>query len=89
VISTSVGAEGLDVQNGRELILADDPIDFAEAICSLLRNHGLRRKYEEAALACAGQHDWFRVAKSFEAVLQRVLQPVRQRFSVDRPLVAV
>ena len=44
VISTSIGAEGLDVQSGRDLILADDPTAFVEAILSLLRDVGLRQK---------------------------------------------
>src|SRR5208282_1666566 len=41
VVSTSIGAEGLDVRSGRDLILADDPAAFAEAILSLLRDAAL------------------------------------------------
>jgi len=36
VVSTSVGASGLDVVSGRDLILADDPVSFAEAVIGLL-----------------------------------------------------
>ena len=38
VVSTSVGAEGLDLLDGRDLILADDEKAFAEAIVDLLSN---------------------------------------------------
>jgi glycosyltransferase involved in cell wall biosynthesis len=79
VISTTVGAEGLDVQDGRDLILADDPADFAEAICRLLHNSAVRRKFEQAAVACIGQHDWSRIAERFEDVLQRTVGAARQR----------
>ena len=32
VVSTTVGAEGLDVHHGRDIILADDPRSFAQAV---------------------------------------------------------
>jgi polysaccharide biosynthesis protein PslH len=76
VISTSIGAEGLDVQSGRDLILADDPAPFAEAILSLLRDAGLRQKYERAAAKLAAQYDWSNIVQRFAAVLQEVLQKV-------------
>lgn len=43
VVSTSVGAEGLEVQDGEHLILADSPLHFARETVSLLRD-GRRRK---------------------------------------------
>ncbi len=72
VISTSIGAEGLEVRSGRDLILADDPIAFAEAICSLLRNAELRQGYERAAAELAARFDWSKVASRFADVLQKV-----------------
>jgi len=87
VVSTTIGAEGLDVQNGRDLILADDPANFAGAICRLLRDGATRRKYEQAGVACAVQHSWTRVAKRFEDILQRTVEAWRPDYS-DRPLAA-
>ena len=89
VISTTIGAEGLDVQDGRDLILADHPADFAEAICSLLRDSTVRHKYEQAAIACIGQHDWSHVAKRFADVLQRTVEDAQPDFSRSRPVVAL
>ncbi|HVM49408.1 MAG TPA: glycosyltransferase family 4 protein [Candidatus Acidoferrum sp.] len=37
VVSTRLGAFGYEVRNGRELLLADDPAEFARACVSLLR----------------------------------------------------
>jgi polysaccharide biosynthesis protein PslH len=70
VVSTSVGAEGLAVQSGRDLILADDARSFAEAIVLLLRDGKLRRQYEEAAARLAAQFDWSNIAHQFADVLQ-------------------
>jgi len=41
VVSTSIGAEGLDVESGKHLILADTPSDFADAVILLLRDKKL------------------------------------------------
>jgi glycosyltransferase involved in cell wall biosynthesis len=71
VISTSIGAEGLAVQSGRDLILVDDAAAFAEAIVLLLRDGRLRRQYEEAATKLAAQYDWSNIAQRFLEVLQQ------------------
>ena len=77
VISTSIGAEGLDVQSGRDLILADNASTFADAILLLLRNSALRRKYEQAAVELATQYDWSRVVRHFVEVLEAAVQVSR------------
>lgn len=38
VVSTTIGAEGLDFRHGKEILLADDPDDFAKACLDLLSN---------------------------------------------------
>lgn len=44
VISTSLGAEGLDVEDGRHLIVADTHEAFAQACIDIARDDGLRRE---------------------------------------------
>jgi glycosyltransferase involved in cell wall biosynthesis len=73
VVSTSVGAEGLELENGRDLMIADNPAAFADAVVLLLQNDALRRKYEEAALAIARKHDWSVVVTQFADVLCKVI----------------
>lgn len=72
VVSTSIGAEGLDVRHGRDLILADDAAAFSDAIILLLRDSTLRRRYEEAAAVLAARYDWSNVAQLFADVLRKV-----------------
>ncbi|MHB8216804.1 MAG: glycosyltransferase family 4 protein [Candidatus Sulfotelmatobacter sp.] len=72
MVSTSIGAEGLDVESGRDLILADDATAFAEAIASLLRDARLRGQYERAAAILAAQYDWSNIVHRFAEVLQKV-----------------
>jgi glycosyltransferase involved in cell wall biosynthesis len=77
VISTSIGAEGLDVQSGRDLILADDAHAFAEAIVLLLRDAVLRRQYEQAAAKLAAQYDWSNIVQRFAEVLEQASRSAR------------
>lgn len=70
MVSTSIGAEGLDVQHGRDLLLADNAVGFATGILHLLRDAALRRRYEDAAAKLAAQYDWSHIALRFAEVLQ-------------------
>jgi glycosyltransferase involved in cell wall biosynthesis len=38
VVSTSLGAEGIDVTHGSDILIADDPGEFSQAIIKLLEN---------------------------------------------------
>jgi len=49
VVSTRLGAEGLDVEDGVHLLLADDPDAFAAAVVQLLTDARLRQRLTEAA----------------------------------------
>jgi polysaccharide biosynthesis protein PslH len=41
VVSTSIGAAGLDVEDDKHLIISDRPTDMAQSVVSLLRNQSL------------------------------------------------
>lgn len=49
LVSTRIGAEGLDFEPGTEILIADEPKEFAAAVASLLRNPGLRESLGRAA----------------------------------------
>jgi len=72
VVSTSIGAEGLEVESGRDLLVADGAAAFAEALLLLLRDDGIRRRLETAAVQTAQRHDWSSVTEQFVEVLRRV-----------------
>lgn len=73
VVATSVGAEGLDVHDGRDIMLQDDPAGFARSVVGLLKDRKTRLGYERAAAELAARYDWPAVARSFEKVLQQML----------------
>lgn len=69
VVSTTVGAEGLDVEHGRDILLADDPESFASNVVQLLTDRRRRMLLEDAAAAKAATYDWSVVTDRFEEVL--------------------
>jgi polysaccharide biosynthesis protein PslH len=51
VVSTNVGAEGLGLEGGKEIILADDPAEFARSVITLLRDRPRRNAISKSARA--------------------------------------
>jgi len=74
VVSTTVGAEGLEVKHGRDIILADDARSFSQAVVMLLRDPDLRRRYGSAAAETASRFDWPTIGQRFSEVLGSVAE---------------
>jgi sugar transferase (PEP-CTERM/EpsH1 system associated) len=73
VVSTTVGAEGLPVTPGRDIVIADEPARFAQAVVHLIRDEASRRRIEAAARRLVVErYDWSAVARDFEAALLKV-----------------
>jgi glycosyltransferase involved in cell wall biosynthesis len=49
IVSTTLGAEGLELRDGEELVLANEPRRFAEAVAALLADSRRRRALGAAA----------------------------------------
>jgi len=74
IVSTTVGAEGLAVRPGVELILADSPAGFAESVVKVLADKELAGQLgQKAAQTVREQFCWPKVAKLFSDVCEEVL----------------
>ena len=74
VVSTSMGAEGLPVRHGENIILADDPADFARQVVDLLRDPPRRQRLGHAARQLVEEsYGWPAVAAYFERIMQAAL----------------
>jgi glycosyltransferase involved in cell wall biosynthesis len=49
IVSTRLGAEGLEFADGQDIVLADDPMSFAEQVIGLLEDPVRRKTMGEAA----------------------------------------
>ncbi len=70
VVSTTTGAEGLDVTHGEDILIADSAEDFAARCLALLEETNLRQSIAGIALErVRTRHDWESVTRRFEAYL--------------------
>jgi polysaccharide biosynthesis protein PslH len=69
IVSTSVGAEGIAVTAGQDILLADDPDEFAAHVVCLLQNTQLGDRLAAGGRHSAEQHyEWRNVYKAWDAV---------------------
>jgi sugar transferase (PEP-CTERM/EpsH1 system associated) len=74
VVSTSIGAEGLPVRAGENILLADTPQDFADAVISALRDPDRRKRLGAAARALVQEkYSWPIVAERFAEILEEAI----------------
>jgi sugar transferase (PEP-CTERM/EpsH1 system associated) len=72
-VSTTIGAEGLPVTDGKEILIADSPEGFAHAVVSLLCQPEQRRQLGLSARRLVEQkYGWSIVSDLFDEVLRRV-----------------
>lgn len=74
VVSTTVGAEGLPVTHGKDIILADTPEEFAAQVIRLLKDNAARQSIGAAARRLVEEnYSWRAVVRSFDEVLQKAV----------------
>ena len=73
MVSTSVGAEGLPLNHGEQILFADDEQGFAENVVKLLQNPKLRKRLGKTARQYVYENfRWEKVAEVFEDICERV-----------------
>lgn len=74
IVSTSKGAEGLDIVPGEHLLIADDAPEFAAAITRLLRDRDESECLGAAARALVRQrYTWDRLGSELRGLVEQVL----------------
>ena len=74
VISTSKGAEGIDVENGKDILIADTPMEFAKAIVELAKTPELRVSIADNAYNLVkDKYDWGKVLPKFMELVDRTV----------------
>lgn len=75
VISTTVGVEGLPIRHGVELLIADTPEEFANAVVRTLTDQNFARSLgERAAATVRKRFGWDKAAQDFMAVCERAVE---------------
>lgn len=76
VVTTTVGLEGIQAVSGRDVLVADDPSDFALAVIRLLKDPALQKQLSaNGRRLVETQYDWQVALKTLERVYQQVSSP--------------
>ncbi len=74
IVSTTIGAEGLPISDGRELLLADTPESFATAVVKILQNRDAANELaKRAATLVRSEFGWQKVAERFANICEGTL----------------
>jgi polysaccharide biosynthesis protein PslH len=73
VVSTTIGAEGLPLTDGVNIVLADSENDFAKKVTELLRDDNKRNKIAEAGFRLVTEkYSWSKAAEKLHSALKSV-----------------
>ena len=76
VVSTAIGAEGLPLHGGDQILIADTPEAQTDAIVELLSNRGLADRLATSALRFVREHcSWDAVSEQFLSKCLSVQRP--------------
>ncbi len=78
VVSTTVGAEGLDISPGENILIADDPGAFAKAVVRLLSDSDLYQRIVDGGQVLAQRYDWSELTKPFADLAETVVASHRR-----------
>jgi glycosyltransferase involved in cell wall biosynthesis len=74
IISTTLGAEGLPITHGRDIMLADEPKTFAQKTIDLLKDNAERERLGQSARKLVEEkYSWASVAEHCNHVLNGVI----------------
>lgn len=74
IVSTSIGCQGLDIEHGKHIEIADNPIEFARSVIQLIDNPEKRRQMgEEGRKLVERSYDWRKIAEIQDEVYRRLI----------------
>lgn len=77
IVSTSLGVEGIGVEDGQHLLIADTPQDFANAVLRLLADpHGQQSQtlWRNARIFVEKQYGWEQIVPKFDEIYAKIMR---------------
>jgi glycosyltransferase involved in cell wall biosynthesis len=75
VVSTALGAEGIEAVPGRDILIESDPTAFADAVKRLLDNPSMAAHIGQSARQLAVErYSWGGAARTLEGFYRRILE---------------
>ncbi len=78
IVSTPIGEEGLHLIDGEEILIADVPSRFADAVLRLLTDKQMRRRIGESGRRrVEADYDWRRIGEKLYALYEKIVKVER------------
>ncbi len=75
LVSTSLGCEGIAVSNGNNLLIADDPLEFARAVLRVLNDSNLRTRLAQRGRELVErEYSWEAIVPTLERFYAELLE---------------
>lgn len=75
VVSTSIGCEGLEVKNGHDILVADNPTDFANSVLEIMTSPALWGTISAKARKLVEErYDWDQISISLEHIYDELVR---------------
>jgi glycosyltransferase involved in cell wall biosynthesis len=75
IVSTTLGAEGIEAVPGRDILIEDEPAGFADAVGRLLADPGLAARVGQSARQLAvTRYGWGEAAAALESFYRRIIE---------------
>ena len=75
IVSTTLGAEGIEAVPGRDILVEDEPTAFAEALSRLLAEPTLAARIGQSARHLAVErYSWSEAARALEGFYRLILE---------------
>jgi glycosyltransferase involved in cell wall biosynthesis len=79
VVATSIGCEGLAAEDGTNILIADEPGEFARAVGTVLHDPDLARRLGESARRTVEEHyDWRKIGVTLRAAYHGLVENHKQ-----------
>lgn len=80
VVTTSLGSEGIDVENGKHVLIEDDPKSFADSVLKLMKNNLFRYQIKKQARELIEQkYTWEQVLTPLMDLLKEMKPGITKR----------
>ncbi|MBU1152358.1 glycosyltransferase family 4 protein [bacterium] len=73
VVATTIACEGIEVTNLKDIMIADQPEDFAQKVVTLIKNKNLRKEIGKNARSLVEErYDWKIIIERYNQMLQEL-----------------
>lgn len=80
VVSTTIGCEGIEVEDGKNIIICDDPAEFAQAVISLMDDGSKRERLGRAGRKLVEEkYGWPNIAAKLEQAYHQCVEDFKNK----------